>query len=369
MNIGARLKLAREAIGYTLEKVSEETGIGASSVSEFENEKREPKFSQLSLLAELYRKSVEFFLTDQTITTEVLLWRAKPNDETEMKKSEARFKQLCEQYRKLEILTGEIKQVKLPSIEVKDDQFTYRDSNLLAEKIHKEFGLGDLPSASLKQTLEEKYYVKIFHLSFNGSAISTVSAQFGSAILLNKDSKLWRRNFDLAHELFHILTWPIFRTHNGTDVKLTKREEEQFANAFASRLLLPTDIVKNKIESAVSEKHEVSFESLYEIAREFGVSLDALMWRLLYLYNKPAEQIEKYIADAKSLLDNLPKRPSDIPEELPERYWRLATRALRDGKLSLMRFAKYVGISYKDAQKYLVEDKDVADEKIPIATA
>ena len=85
MDIGRRLKTAREGIGYTLEKAEKESGIGTSSLSEFENEKREPRFSQLSKLAEIYRKSIEFFLTDQPITTEVMLWRAKPDNEVEMK--------------------------------------------------------------------------------------------------------------------------------------------------------------------------------------------------------------------------------------------------------------------------------------------
>ena len=40
MNIGERLKIARNAIGYTLEKASQESGIGQSSLSEFENDKR-----------------------------------------------------------------------------------------------------------------------------------------------------------------------------------------------------------------------------------------------------------------------------------------------------------------------------------------
>lgn len=368
MDIGARLRIAREAIGYTLEKAEKESGIGASSLSEFENEKREPKFSQLSRLAEVYRKSIEFFLTDQPITTEAMLWREKPNDEGMVKETEARFRQLCEQYHRLEKLTGEIKEVKLPCADVKADQFTYREANLLAEKVQEELGLGKLPSASLKQTLEEKYYVKIFHISFPASAISRLSPVFGAAILLNKSNKLWRRNFDLAHELFHILTWNTFRAEDVLVAKLAEREEK-LANAFASRLLLPTDAVKDRIESAMKEKQEISFEALDEIAREFGVSLDALMWRLLYLYNKPAEQIETYIAHAKSIMDNLPHRKSDEPEELPERYCRLATKALREGKLSLMRFAKYMEISYKVAQEYLLEDKDVADEKISIFAA
>jgi Zn-dependent peptidase ImmA (M78 family)/DNA-binding XRE family transcriptional regulator len=367
MNIGQRLKIARKAIGYTLEKAAQESGIGVSSICEFEKGK-EPKFSHLSRLAEVYRKSIEFFLTDQPITTEVMLWREKPGDEGVVKETEARLRQLCEQYHKLEKLTGEIKEVKLPCVDVKADRVTYREANLLAEKVQEELGLGKLPSASLKQTLEEKYYVKIFHLSFPafpGSAISRLSPTFGAAILLNKGNKLWRRNFDLAHELFHILTWHIFRTGD----MLVTEMEEKLANAFASRLLLPTDVVKNRIEAVINERHEISFEALDEIAREFGVSLDALMWRLLYLYNKPAEQIEQYIAHAKSIVDNLPRRKSDEPEELPERYCRLAIKALREGKLSLMRFAKYMEISYKAAQKYLLEDKDVADEKISIPVA
>lgn len=368
MNIGAKLEFARKAIGYTQEKVFGLTGIGKSSLSAYENNEREPRFSDLSKLAETYRKSIEFFLTDQPITTETMLWRERPSDEGVVKETEAKFKQLCEQYRKLEKLTGEIKEGELPRVDTKADQFTYREVNLFAEKVQKEFGLGDLPSASLKQTLEEKYYVKIFHFSFPGSAISRLSPAFGPAILLNKDSKLWRRNFDLAHELFHILTWSIFRTENSSVAQLAEKEEK-LANTFASRLLLPTDALKDRIESSLKESREISFEALDEIAREFGVSLDALMWRLLYLYNKPTEQIEEYISRAKNIIDNLPKRKSDDPEELPERYWRLAIKALREGKLSIMRFAKYVDISYKDAQKYLLEDKDVADEKITIFAA
>ena len=64
MDIGARLKIAREAVGYTLDRVENESGIGASSISDFENEKREPKFSQLSKLAEIYKRSIDFFLAD-----------------------------------------------------------------------------------------------------------------------------------------------------------------------------------------------------------------------------------------------------------------------------------------------------------------
>jgi len=264
---------------------------------------------------------------------------------------------------------GQKRSVRLPQPEVTmPEEFDYNQANLLAENARNGFQLGDMPSMSLKQTLEEKFYIKIFHLDFSGSAISTRSEQFGPAILLNRHNKLWRRNFDLAHELFHILTWNIFRTEAPEKAE-PGQTEEKLANAFASRLLLPTDPVKNKIDSTKGADGKISFVALDEIAREFGVSLDALLWRMLYLYNKSGEDIEKYIEQAKGLKICRPLRQSDEPDKLPERYCSLAIRALNEGKLSLMQFAKYMDMNYRQAREYLIEDEDFKDEKISISVA
>ncbi len=367
MNIGQRLKAGRDAIGYTLDKASVESGIGKSSLSDFENNKREPKFSQLSKLAEIYRKTTEFFLADQLAAEGMMLWRSAPSTEEEMKTIEAEFRQLCQQYHNLEILCGEVKITKLPQLDVKCEEFDYRQASHLAELFKREFLLGDIPSASLKQILEEKFYVKIFHLAFSGSAISTLS-EFGPAILLNAKSTLWRRNYDLSHELFHLLTWNVFRTTDMQNNKPTENEEK-LANAFASRLLLPTDIVKDKIEAVKNEKGQITFTALDEIAREFGVSLDALLWRMVYIYNKTPEDIEKYIERAQNFRIIRPLRQSDTPDKFPERYCSLAIRALKAGKLSLLQFAKYMDISYKKAQEYLTEDEGFMDEKISVSIA
>ena len=373
MDIGRKLESARKAIGYTLEKASEKSGISAPTISAYEHcgtpTGREPKFSQLSKLAEVYRKTIDFFLSDEPLIENLMLWRDSPCIEEEIKQTEAEFRQLCQQYNNLELVMCAKRSIRLPEPEVtRPEEFNFTQANLLAEKTQKEFLLGDIPSMSLKQTLEEKFYVKIFHLDFSGSAISTVSEQFGPAILLNRSGKSWRRNFDLAHELFHILTWSVFRTEAPENAE-PGSAEEKLANAFASRLLLPTDSVKNKIDSTKGTDGKISFEALDEIAREFGVSLDTLLWRMLYLYNKSGEDIEEYIEKAKSLKINRPLRQSDEPDKLPERYCSLAIRALNEGKLSLMQFAKYMDMSYKQAGEYLAENEDFKDEKISISVA
>jgi Zn-dependent peptidase ImmA (M78 family)/transcriptional regulator with XRE-family HTH domain len=368
MQIGERLRIARKAIGYTLEKVAEGTGIGQSSLCEFENGKREPRFSQLSRLAEFYRRSVDFFLSDNAVVEEVMLWRDPPPQDEQIKGTEAEFRRLCEQSHRLELLWGEPKDPGFAQAKGAPEGFTFKESTRLAEDFQKRFLPGEIPSASLRQVLEERFSVKVFHLPFSGSAISTLSPEFGPAILLNSSSKLWRRNFDLAHELFHLLTWGIFRvpapvTHVATE------QEEKLADAFASRLLLPTDAVRNRIDDLKDEKDQISMEQLDEIAREFGVSLNALLWRLLYLYNKNVKDIQQLIQEGEKLKLIRPPRQSDRPDPLPERYWSLAVRALREGKLSLIQFAKYTGLSYREAQEYLTDRENLADEEISVSVA
>lgn len=365
MNFGERLKIARNTIGYTLEKAAKESGIGESSISEFENGRREPKFSHLSKLAEVYRRSIDFFLSDKLPVEPIMLWRDGPSRSEEKMETEAEFRRLCQQYHKLELCTAEMHKAAFPQPDVdiaNAEQFSWPHAESFARKVHNDLCLGDIPSVSLKRILEERCCVKIFHLEFTGSAISTVSDEFGPAILLNNRNVSWRRNYDLAHELFHLLTWGIFRKES----KEPSENEEKLADAFASKLLMPEESLKQRIASLANEQGEARLDQLDDLAREFGVSLDAVVYRIASLYRIKKEDTEKFHAAAKQLAELHKPRESDRPETLPERYCDLAQRALRDGRLSLIQFAKYMGISYNKAQEYLTDDEDFTDEKISI---
>jgi len=369
MDIGKRLKSARQSIGYTLADVETKCGIGASSLSDFENSKREPKFSQLSRLASVYRKSVEYFLQEEVPAESVMLWREQPSETGEMAEVEARFRELCEQYRNLEIVMDEVNEPCLPEPDIeRREAFDYAAAESLARKVRREFSLGEVPIVSLKKTLEEKYFIKIFYLDFSGSAISTVSESIGRAILLNKKNKQWRRSFDLAHELFHLLTWKIFRKEGG-EGHTPSGDEERFANAFASELLMPVDALKDRLRPAINEEGQISFDRLDDIAREYDVSLQALLYRIKSICKLKKEETEKYIDEAVRYMNSSTPRLSTNPPTFPERYCDLAVRALRQGKLSLMKFRQYMDISYKEAESYVREGEEITDEKISISFA
>lgn len=370
MSLAERLKYGRERANLTGEKVQEKTGIGASSLSEFENGKREPKLSQLQNLATLYHRSISFFLEEGPIPREVVLWRERPDNAEDI---EARFLRLCKQYKNLEEWCGERTESYLPEVSIPADEFNYPQAVELAGQARRNMELGDHPANELLCVLEEVHGIKVFHNDFNptGPAASAKSQSFGMAILLNRANVRWRRNYDLAHELFHLLTWDVFHNSGEESSAKASEHEENLANKFAAHLLMPDESVKSSLMRR-ARNGRIRYEALYDVAREFDVSIASLLWRMHWLKNRTPEEAEKTrceIVEAERLEKSLPDRnPGDNPPDLPERYCSLAVQALRQGEISIGRFAEYLGISRQKAMTY-VEQETANSETIPIPLA
>ena len=352
----ARLHYARERMNLPLREVQKAIGIGQSSLSEFENGKREPSLSQLQKLAKYYGRSLSFFLEEGPIPREAVLWRERPADSSE--KIESEFLRLSEQYRNLEVWCNEVVTPSLPTATGSRETFGFVEADRLARNVHSQLHLGDRPGCELLRVIEEDCGIKVFHLSFepSGVAASTKSDRFGMGVLLNSKNVRWRRNFDLAHELFHLLTWQVFRSAADCSSEVADTREEQLANSFAASLLMPGDAVRTAVGRR-AEDNRLSYESLFDIAREFDVSVESLMWRLHWVYEKGAartDETKEAIEKAKALAPVLEDRERDDTDapELPERYRALAVKALRRGEMSLGRFADYMNISRAKAMEY-----------------
>jgi XRE family transcriptional regulator, fatty acid utilization regulator len=374
MNIGERLRHARERARLTGAQIRERTDIGESSLSEFENGKREPSLSQLRALARAYGRSVSFFISEGPIPTEIVLWREQPT--VGAGEIEVEFLRLCEQYHNLEIWTKEKSSVCLPvaSVDVDKDRFGYPDAEELAKSFRRELQLGDRPAHALLNALEEMCGVKIFHLEFEptGTAASTFSETFGPAILLNSGNCRWRRNHDLAHELFHLLTWRLFRGSGQLSARPAEPtpREENLATYFARHLLMPAEPVRTAVNARMKDG-KVRLEDLYDIVREFDVSIESLLWHLHFLYGRSSAEAEKTreeISRAKMLAPMFEDRSQAPVLSRPARFHALAVKALRRGEISIGRCAEYLGISRQQAMKY-IEQEATDDEEIQVAPA
>jgi Zn-dependent peptidase ImmA (M78 family)/DNA-binding XRE family transcriptional regulator len=368
MSLPERLKHARHKAGMTLRDVENRTGIGQSSLSEYEAGKRAPRLVQLQALAEVYRRSIAFFLAQGEPAPEVVLWRERPEADI-APEIEAKFLRLCEQYHNLEVWCAQRQPCELPTPSGNAADLDYRDAEKLAYEVAAKLKLGDRPGRSLPPVLEEVCGVKLFHLSFepSGTAASTVSETFGPAVLLNAKNVRWRRNFDLAHELFHLLTWNVFRTQDGGDGIVASEREEKLATCFASNLLMPADVTRLAVNETIKDG-KVAFDDLAAIARQFDVSVEALLWRIHFLFRRDEEQTRRDIERAKTFATLWVKREHDDPPERPARFVALAVQALRQGHMSQGRFAEYLGISRREAMAF-AEQEAREDEEVAIPSA
>ena len=354
-SLGDRLKYARERAGFTQTLVCERSGIGESSLSDFERGKREPALAQLATLADIYRRPAAFFLSTDPLPVEVVRWREKPEQAEEI---EVRFLRLCEQYQNLESWCGASAATALPTAERPKSPFGRRDAESLAIQVRRELGLGDFPGPALLHVLEEQCRLKVFHLSFapTGTAASTKSAGFGGAVLLNEKNPKWRRNFDLAHELFHLLTWDFAPGHTDAEAQWSE-SDEKLADAFAASLLMPTDAVRQAVDCRI-RAGKVPVDALFEIARQFDVSVEALIWRIHALYGgnvNNRSRTDAMIQRAREASGMFEQRTPEVPPERPARFVALALTALREGNISAGRFAEYVGTSRQRAMEVVTE--------------
>lgn len=102
-------------------------------------------------------------------------------------------------------------------------------------------------------------------------------------IVLGKGKSAARRNFDLAHELGHLLLHKEVAFDELNQYEYQKKEQE--ANQFASSFLLPKEIFVKKFKEMVGKRisHPDSYIQLKE---QFNVSIQALemrAWKLGYL--------------------------------------------------------------------------------------
>lgn len=367
MSVSDRLRYAREKANLTLADVRNHTSIGESSLSDFENSKREPKLSQLQMLANLYNRSLSFLLDDVEIAGEVVLWRERPTEGAEQ--IEGRFLRLCEQYHNLEVWNNSVTRPVLLEADGDVKQFGYNQTQELAYNVRKLLGLGNTPSSELLRVLEEYCGIKVFHESFEptGTAASTKHMNYGAAILLNSRNVRWRRNYDLAHELFHLLTWKLFRTGNENTSVIASEWEEKLANCFASNLLMPSESI-SIIFGHYEKDGNIPIEACFDIARLFDVSVKAVLWRWHVLSNRGKDRIgetEKEIDRAKALSHILEQRTNTDPLDLPDRYRALAVESLSHGDMSTGRFADYLGISRRKAMDYLEQEAEKIEEAEP----
>ena len=368
VELARRLRVARESLGLKVNEAAKRLGFANyQTLSDIEAGQREVKASELVKFSKLYFCSLtELLGQTKNESSFSFLWRNPPQSPNVKSQIEKRIFRRCDQYNTLEKLLN--LKVRKGFLNIGIDDLKSNDSinNLAAEYRHL-LDLGNRPAFTLQKALEQDYGVKVLFYSLpEGSSLSAIHPDFGRVIVINSDEAPWRINYDLAHELFHLVTWAAISFDDLKDQTFFGDIEKR-ADKFASMLLLPEDEVRKEINDRLEAQTKITNSDLVDIAVDFGVSTKALLYRLAYLRFVDWEKADKIANDEELLKLSRQGRVherKDIP--VAQRFYSLAIRCLRKGLISRGKFAEIVGIDRSDIDDFIEKSGLMESEGGPV---
>jgi Zn-dependent peptidase ImmA (M78 family)/DNA-binding XRE family transcriptional regulator len=344
--IGHRLKLAREAMGFSLRDL--ETAIGgevsAQAIGKYERGEMMPSSPVLLALAKALQVRPEYLLSTRDIELSGVDFRKAPESTLKSEKAvEAAVLDRVERYLELEELmpdtTATWQPIAAPALNVS----RVEDAEGAAEVLRELWKLGIDPIPSVADLLEEKG-VKVISLhlpedvSGSKAFVQRKDADDVPVIVVNGIHNGLRQRFTLAHELAHL----VLRC-TGLDGK----EEEKAADRFAGAFLMAKEMM---VRLLGPHRTVISLGELAELQKVFKVSIACLVVRCSQLGLLSKAAYGKLWGQIRALGLNAfgAREPHDIDAERPTRMQRLCLRAVSEGALSEPKAAELMRVSVRD---------------------
>jgi Zn-dependent peptidase ImmA (M78 family) len=161
---------------------------------------------------------------------------------------------------------------------------SFEDAASAGERFAAEFELGEVPANTLPKIMEDRLGLLVLMVNaIEGVSGAACRLPELDAALINRREAPGRRHFDLAHELFHVLTWDAMTPEHIEEATETGGTRvEQLANSFASAVLMPTRVLDRFGEWATLGRDEL-VDKLNRVADELRVTASALKWRVVGL--------------------------------------------------------------------------------------
>ncbi len=346
--IGPRIKALREQHGLTQEDLARVFGFkDRQTVSAIESGTRRLTADELLLVVKTFPVSLGYFTDPFLLIGEgKFSWRHSGLTDEELRDYEQRAGRWIAAWRHLAPQVGVATPLLRPSLPLRRSS-SYEAAMGAGERFAAEFEIGPTPAPGLARVMEEELGILVLMVDaepgISGAACRLPEVDVA---LIARGEVAGRRHFDLAHELFHLLTWRAMPpAHSERATTTGGSRTEQLANNFAGALLMPADAIRQYGPwSALDESSLV--ERLNHMADELHVTSSALRWRLVALKEL-----------SKSAATSLPEaalrnngRPSaemkdgtieaeKLPPRFSKRFAEVMARAADKGLISLRRTA------------------------------
>lgn len=349
MNVGIRLKAARERAGLTQQQLAEALGLEhRQTLASIEAGERRLTADELIRAVQVLGADLDYFTDSFRLVGEGRFsFRAHaavaPNV---LDQFEDRAGRWIATYRELGTREGSEPQWLECKLAL-SPRSTFEEAQAAGESLVQKWRLGERPAESLKPAMEE--YLRALVLYVDAPAvISGAASQVPglNAVLVNRMEPEGRRNYDLAHELFHLLTWDVMPPERVESADVPRggkgRRVEQLAETFAAAVLMPADTMRERWESR--DTRADLHDWLNATAEELRVSALACKWRSFNLGHLSKADLAD-INDQRLVANGRPQDAAPPPRPFSERFVRRIAAALEAGRFSVKRAASLLGLS------------------------
>ena len=351
LSLGKRIKARREELGFNLDAVSRLLEFDdRQTLSAIESCGRRVSPDELLRFIEVLDAPLEYFMDPFRLVGEgSFSWRQSGVPRPSLDNYERSAGCLIALYRTLAIRSGRLPPLLRHTLEISKSS-SLEDAAAAGERFARDYGLVDIsaPALRLAKVMEKDLGILVLMVDpVPGVSGAACRLDDLDAVIINRKEPRSRRNFDLAHELFHILTWDSMPPERVDDTcGQIRGRAECLADSFAAALLMPTD----NIESFCSW-HELTEDDLVDqlnlAAVELLVSSNALRRRLV-----SAGMLSRNVANAideRKLRNNGRKRADkDTPPLFSRPFVELVAESIEKGEISKRRAAGLLELSLED---------------------
>lgn len=364
-DLGARLREARSARGWTQQQASEALGVARTTVTAIEKGERRVRPEELLRLAELYGRKLSDLLRQGEPPLGLLRQlrdAVAAGPEIDMGESLEDLERLLADYVELERL-GEAGPVPPASP-------GYRLGALEPELVAEEaavaeryrLALGDGPVLNLRDVLEIENGLRVFYLDLPEPvrALYAFNDEQGGLLGVNRSLPAERRRATLAQVYGHFLA-DRYRPRVVIADRYERRPAaERFAEAFGRAFLLPGQGIRRRFHEMLRQRRgrggvQPIAGDVYRLAHHFFVPIPMTAQRLEDLGLIPGGSRQRLDAEAEEFREiecflGLPELPVD-DEVLPARYRYLAVEAWQRGGLTEGQLASFLRLDRVAARR------------------
>jgi len=344
--VATRVRALREEHGLTQDELAQHLGFGSrQTVSDIENGKRRVDPSELALMAKLFDEDIDCFTDAFRLVGEgAYSFRARDVGSETLDAFQQKAGVWVATYRQLVSKTGQHSNRIGQKLEL-GPRSSFEDAQACGEALRVQWDLGDAPAQTLEAAIRRELHSLVLFVD-TPAGISGAALRLSglNAIFVNRQESVGRRSFDLAHELFHLLTWeamPPARIESQDVSPHKGNRVEHLAENFAGALLMPRDVVLQEWEN---RGHVADYEWLNTTATKLRVTAIALKWRAVVvglLTSAAAKGIDDQLLVGNGRIDD---GDCGKPRLFSDDYVGHVHAAIESGRLSIRRASRLLDI-------------------------